>query len=239
LKKVWEFLCGTTARRSKTIVHTTSLEEEAAVAARLPGLPTALVPNGVDLPEAPHGRVWKPDGTLRLIFLGRISPKKGLENLFLALSQIDSSDTSLTVYGAGEDAYVSQLRALIPARWRERVKFLGHVEGDEKRDAFLSADVCVVPSHSENYCMVVAESLSYGVPVIASKGTPWRRLETMKCGLWVNNDANSLADAISRIRYMPLEQMGVAGRSWMANEYAWSRVATAMREVYAALIHRR
>ena len=47
--------------------------------------------------------------------------------------------------------------------------------------------------------MVVAEALAHGVPVIASKGTPWSGVEAHGCGLWVENDPATLAAAIERM----------------------------------------
>jgi glycosyltransferase involved in cell wall biosynthesis len=74
---------------------------------------------------------------------------------------------------------------------------VGEVLSEAKKRLFENSDVAVVPSHTENFAIVVAEALAHGVPVIASMGTPWNRLDEMKCGLWVDNDAVSLADAFA------------------------------------------
>ena len=87
--------------------------------------------------------------------------------------------------------------------------------------------------------MVVAEALAHSVPVIASKGTPWQRVEKMGCGLWVGNDPNSLARAIRQMSAMPLREMGQRGRQWMQDEFSWDRVARDMAELYRNLIARR
>jgi len=68
--------------------------------------------------------------------------------------------------------------------------------------------------------------------VIASKGTPWSRLEEMKCGLWVDNDPEALAGAIRSINSMPLQEMGLRGRKWMQNEFSWRSVAKQMLDLY-------
>lgn len=105
--------------------------------------------------------------------------------------------------------------------------------------AFHSADVCIVPSFSENFCMVAAESLAHGVPIIASHGTPWSRIEEKGCGLWVDNSPESLAQAILKIRTMPLSEMGQRGRDWMSAEYSWESVADQMADVYRRLLANR
>jgi glycosyltransferase involved in cell wall biosynthesis len=111
----------------------------------------------------------------------------------------------------------------------------------------------VIPSHAENFATVVAESLAHGVPVIASKGTPWSRVEEIGCGAWVENSSEALAAAIERMDShrdsssgaelarggaSPLEQMGRRGREWMEREYSWSQKAAEMKALYARISSR-
>ena len=60
--------------------------------------------------------------------------------------------------------------------------------------------------------MVVAEALANGVPVIASKGMPWSKLELEGYGLWLENDAQILASGIQQMSKMPLRGAGQRGR---------------------------
>jgi glycosyltransferase involved in cell wall biosynthesis len=109
---------------------------------------------------------------------------------------------------------------------------LGAVLSETKQRLFECSDVALVPSYTENFGIVVAEALAHGVPVIASKGTPWSRLEAMKCGLWVDNDPKTLAEAIRGISSMSLEEMGRRGRAWMQNEFSWLSVTKQMVDLY-------
>jgi glycosyltransferase involved in cell wall biosynthesis len=110
------------------------------------------------------------------------------------------------------------------------------VRGQAKADLFAASDLAVFPSHTENFAMVVAEALAHGIPVIASKGTPWSGVEAHGCGLWVENDPATLAAAIARIRCMPLGEMGERGRRWMEEEFAWETVAREMLRLYGKLL---
>ena len=141
---------------------------------------------------------------------------------------------SLKIYGAGDAGYTAELKSLAHQLGLiERVvSFVGQVDGNAKSAAFLTADVCVVPSHTENFCMVVGEALAYGVPVVASRGTPWAAIEAKRCGLWVSNSPHSLAQAITEIRLLNLPEMGERGWSWIKAEYDWDAVAESMRNVY-------
>jgi len=112
------------------------------------------------------------------------------------------------------------------------VEILGPVLSEAKKVLFECSDVALVPSYTENFGIVVAEALAHGVPVIASKGTPWSRLEEMRCGVWVDNDLESLANAIRNINTMPLQDMGRRGREWMENEFSWRSVTNQMLALY-------
>jgi glycosyltransferase involved in cell wall biosynthesis len=118
----------------------------------------------------------------------------------------------------------------------DRVQFHGRVDGAEKEEQFKQADICVVPSFKENFCLVVAESLARAVPVIASTGTPWPGIETNGCGLWVSNEPAELAATIDLAATMPLPEMGQRGRAWMERDYSWSHVAELMSARYEALV---
>jgi glycosyltransferase involved in cell wall biosynthesis len=126
-----------------------------------------------------------------------------------------------------------QLKEQIHALGLEgRVEMMGEVLSEAKKRLFESSDVTLVPSYTENFAIVVAEALAHGVPVIASKGTPWSRLEEMQCGLWVDNDPESLAAAIRSISTMRLQNMGLKGREWMRNEFSWHSVTKQMLDLY-------
>ena len=143
----------------------------------------------------------------------------------------------MTIAGSGDAAYSAALEQ--NARQlglRERVRFAGEVRGEAKNELFAASDLAVFPSHTENFAMVVAEALAHGVPVIASKGTPWSGVEARGCGLWVENDPATLAAAIERMRGMPLSEMGERGRRWMKEEFTWETVTREMLRLYGKLV---
>ena len=232
LKAVWDFLWYHTTDRAELTMHVTSEHESRETLARFPKLRMAMIPNGVDVP-ADLDRTER-NGDLRLLFIGRLDPKKGIEALLKACSLVDSAPPwRLAIAGWGAPEYVSQLKEQIHALGvKGRVEIMGEVLSEAKKRLFECSDVTLVPSYTENFAIVVAEALAHGVPVIASKGTPWSRLEDMKCGLWVDNDPETLAAAIRSISTMPLQDMGSRGREWMQNEFSWRSVTKQMLDVY-------
>jgi len=213
-------------------MHVTSEHENRETLSRFPKLRMAMIPNGVDVPAVLKRR--ERNGELRLLFIGRLDPKKGIEALLRACSLIDSAPPwRLAIAGCGAPGYASQLKEQIHALGVEgRVEMMGEVLSEAKKRLFERSDVALVPSYTENFAIVVAEALAHGVPVIASKGTPWRRLEEMQCGLWVDNDPESLAVAIRSISTMQLQNMGLRGREWMQNEFSWHSVTKQMLDLY-------
>lgn len=234
LKSKWEWLCNQLVQPSRMALHATSEEECVASTHRLPRLQSVTIPNGIELPELEQARTWCPEGQLRVLFMGRLHPIKGIENLIDAMSDVSSA--SLTICGDGAPAYLAELHARVQHRGlADKITFAGHVSGQAKEAALHNADVCVLPSYSENFGMVIAEALAHGVPVIASHGTPWAALESRQCGLWLNNSAQSLALGLQQMARMDLKRMGALGREWMDEDFAWSNVAMSMLNLYKSL----
>jgi glycosyltransferase involved in cell wall biosynthesis len=233
-KRIWEKFCNALIVPERTVIHVITEREQIPTQTRIPRARTAIVPNGVSLPETLPARSWLPGGKFRLMYLGRLSPKKGIENLLQAMAQLKASDVQLSLYGTGENNYVANLHALAEKLGvlDKAVFFAGHVDGEEKERAFYLADACIVPSYTECFCMVVAEALAHGVPVIASRGTPWAEVEKKHCGLWVDNSPDALVQAVTEIRDMNLPEMGERGRCWMNADYGWSKIAHSMMDVY-------
>jgi glycosyltransferase involved in cell wall biosynthesis len=143
----------------------------------------------------------------------------------------------VTIAGAGESGYVRSIEETISHfELTKHIKLIGHVSPERKAELFEQADITVIPSHTENFAQVVAEALAHGVPVIASRGTPWRRVEQVGCGFWVNNDPDTLATMLEKMSTMPLSDMGSAGREWMKREFSWEAVAASMADLYRRLM---
>jgi glycosyltransferase involved in cell wall biosynthesis len=232
-KSLWEKVCIAVASR-ELVLHLTSDDEAAETRARFPRATIGLIPNGVEIQQALNREPRA--ARLRLGFVGRLDPKKGIESLVAAcriLKERSGPDFSLAIAGSGSGEYEAQLRREIDRlQLTNQVAMLGDLRGEKKRRMFEQTDVVVVPSFTENFAIVVAEALAHGAAVIASTGTPWKEVERLGCGLWVNNDPASLADAISKMDSMPLAEMGERGRRWMAADFSWEKCASEMIALY-------
>jgi glycosyltransferase involved in cell wall biosynthesis len=232
-KSLWERACFALAPQ-RTYIHCTSGEEAAATSSRLSenlAENVRVIRNGVNIPP---DQVRRPNSKSRILFLGRLHPIKGLEQLIDACGVLQSrgAEFELKIAGEGEAAYVEGLRSRA-APLGSAVMFTGFADGAKKEQLFQESDLLVLPSHSENFGMSAAEALAHGIPVVASKGTPWSGLEEHGCGKWVENTPEHLAVAIMELRDGDLVAAGARGSEWMRRDFSWPGVADSMIQLYA------
>ena len=236
VKGLWEDICNGLCDSERVLMHFTSDDEKEESLARITNATAFVVPNGVDVSEVVNAKTSGTRDRLQLLYLGRLHPIKGIENLLRAVACCPST-VHLSICGDGPESYRQSLERLVAElKLDAQVKFHGFVNGEAKERTFREADLCVVPSFKEAFCVVVAEALSRGVPVIVSSGTPWKRVATMGCGLFVDNDVATLTKAIRSVGDMPLGEMGQRGCEWMKREYSWQIVAMQMHEQYRSII---
>lgn len=150
------------------------------------------IPNYLELPK-----LIETSKENYFIYLGRIHPKKAIENLISAI-KISSiflrRGMKLKIVGDYNHEYGRQLMDLVRCLELENVvEFLGHVEGIEKELLLAQAHFLIMPSHTENFGNVVVEALAQRTPVVASIGTPWGILEEANAGFWIDNSSKSIA----------------------------------------------
>ncbi|MCA0238531.1 MAG: glycosyltransferase family 4 protein [Bacteroidetes bacterium] len=195
--------------RKYIIFHATSTAEVKNIRDILGPCRIEYIPVGMEIPNQIESSKPNKD----LLFLGRIHPIKGLENLINALNlstKFRSSPHRMLIAGYAQQNHDEILKKLIHSlELNEKVVFLGKVEGAEKNRTLACSYALVLPSFSENFGAVVAEALAQGTPVIASLGTPWSILEEEKAGYHIANDPESLASAIDTILSLSEEQYQV------------------------------
>ncbi len=162
----------------------------------------------------------QPSGSvLNLLYLGRLIPTKGVDNLVQSLGRLDSSVLSqvrLTIAGAGP--MLGDLRQLADKLGlRGNVEFAGAVPSDRVSEFYSSANLVVLPSHREPWGLVVNEALAHGVPVMA----PWwvgaaqdLLIDGQTGVVLTDNEPDTIAAAINKVvdNRQLLQSMGVQGR---------------------------
>ena len=117
----------------------------------------------------------------KILFLSRLHPKKGVELLLsaAALLREQRTDFQLLIAGPGEENYVAQLKQMaVRLGLSDLTCFLGMVKGAEKRSLYQCSDVFVLPTHQENFGLVLVEAMVCGTPVVTTMGTDiWPELQ--------------------------------------------------------------
>lgn len=203
--------------------------------------PIVLLPNGVDLPSFSRTNIRRKKEFRTLLFLSRLHPKKGLDRLLQAWLLLQSKHPTwrLVIAGQGEHKHVIEIHELAEKLGLERVFFTGPVYGKFKSEEYFSADLFVLPTHSENFGMVVAEALAHGCPVVVSRGAPWESIERVGCGWWVDNDVPTLFSTLDFALNLPANQlahMGELGKLWVEREFGWSSIGGKMDMAYRWLV---
>jgi glycogen(starch) synthase len=135
-----------------------------------------------------------------ILYVGRLDPEKGVNNLLKAFASAKLSGVRLCVAGVG--LLFDQLRSLAHELGiTEKTTFLGYVENPALAHLYHCADVLVCPSLYEPFGMVCVEGMLQGLPVIASStGGLQDLIQDGENGLLVPpNDVNALAEALRKI----------------------------------------
>jgi glycosyltransferase involved in cell wall biosynthesis len=221
-------------------VHVTAdIEAEELARLGLRAGKVAVIPNGIDVPTGTRAAAdaERTSPGRRVLFLGRISWKKGLDRLIPAMAHVPGAD--LLIAGNDEENYTPTLRALA-----ERcgvagcVRFLGPVYGADKWHLMATADVFALPSYSENFGIAVLEAMACGVPVIVTPEVGLASaVREAGAGQIVEGDAESIGRALAQLIADPNRRraLGLAGRKAVEERFSWPTITAQMEALYLDL----
>ena len=199
-----------------------------------------VIANGIDIDNIVMKTSW--ERKKQILFLSRIHVKKGINHLIeaVAVMKDELKGYKINIAGEGEEDYIGELRQLASRLGvTDNIRFIGGIYGDKKWELFRNADLFVLPTHSENFGIVVAEALACGTPVITTKGTPWDELGTENCGWWIEVGIEPIINALRAFLQLSvgnLEQMGRNGRQLVEYKYSSQKMAEDMMLLYKTLI---
>lgn len=178
-----------------------------------------------------------------LLFLSRIHPKKGCDLLVKAFAKVAPShpDIDLVIAGPDQVGLVAQFRAEAEALGiGSRVHFPGMLKGDLKTGAFRGARAFVLPSHQENFGIVVAEAMSCETPVlISNKVNIWREVEADRTGLVRPDDLEgtiSLLETFLTMEEPEVQAMGERARASFLERFHADKAAMDLLELIQSRI---
>lgn len=203
-----------------------------------------IISNGVDLSEFDNlpqrGEFRKKYGLggdqKIILYLGRINKIKGLDLLAGAFADLSTpvNDIKLVIVGP-DDGYLSSLKKVVAAlKISDKVIFIGPLFGQEKLEAYVDADVYVLPSYYEIFSLTVLEALACGTPVIVTDRCGIADVISGQTGLVVPYDKDQLRDALLHIladNKMRLE-FGEKGKSLVREKFNWEKIAGQIESLY-------
>jgi glycosyltransferase involved in cell wall biosynthesis len=211
--------------------------------------PAVVVPLGVNLAEfaalpAPGAfRALHPHlrGRRLVVFLGRVTPKKGLDLLVAAFARVAAEvpDAHLVIAGPADGDHGRTVGRMVDALGlRGRTTATGMVAGREKLALLADADVWALPSYTENFAIAAVEALACGLPVVISDRVNIHRdVSAAGAGLVTPCDPAAVAAAIVRVlRDTGLQQrLRAAGPALVRRSFTWDVAAGRLLSLYAEL----
>ncbi|MFW1677439.1 glycosyltransferase [Pontibacter sp. JAM-7] len=227
-KKIAWWLFQKSAIAKANVIHVTS-DEESKCVQELGFCVTRILmlPHGIDFPSKPSHPVssdlhFFDDKKRYFIFLSRLHQKKGLDILLDVWVDICKRfpDWVLLVVGPDYGDYVSKINTISCPQ----IQYLGFVRGSSRFDLLRRSEFMVLPSYTENFGVVVGESLSCSTPVLTTTNTPWDVLNKLNCGACVGLDdfPSSLASFLQKTS-LELSEMGAIGEKLILDEYSWNK----------------
>lgn len=201
------------------------------VARYLPGR-YHLTPNGVDLARFSNAEPFDAGDGLKVLFLGRIERRKGLEHLLQAMTRLRDLDAELLIAGTGPGE--KDARKLADAL-QLRIRFLGRVDEETKAGLFRRADVYCAPAlGGESFGIVLLEAMAAGAPVVCSDIPGFRAVAGQSALLAPPGDPGLLATALRRVLGEPnlparMTRLGMT----IAQGYSWDRLVNNVENLYA------
>lgn len=208
------------------------------------------VANGAHAPAvesyAPRRAAARASGRRTLLYLGRLTPKKGLAILLAAWAAAKHAPEAwawdLVVAGSGTPAYEAGLVDLVSALGiGASVRLVGHLDGEAKAAAFARADAFVLPSVSEGQPLAVLEAWGYGLPALITSQCNLPEGFAAGAAMPINCSVDDLAAGLRALFELSDEArdaMGARGRALVETTFCWGRSARDLERIYRQAISR-
>ena len=222
-------------------VQATCWEEMLAVRELGCKTPIAIIPNSYDVDFIKRGTYTKCD-EFTIGYLGRLHPRKHVEKLLYALKELKNrgKKAKLIIIGSDNSQYEDYLKEETKrVKLGESVNFSGFLRGDALDAEIRKCHIFAFPSDYENWGNVVPDVLVREIPVITSKGMPWKILEEKRCGWWIDVNQDILNRTLLQAYEMDineLEEMGKRGRTLVEEKFSVGPIGSKIKELYTWIL---
>ncbi len=235
----WPLLNHRVRRIKRRIAVSNAAQETAS--RHFPG-EYSIIPNGVDVERFESARPFseRGDGEFKILFVGRMEPRKGAKFLLKAMPAILDAVPNARLVVVGSGPLASYYESRVSERCRKHVEFTGFISGDLLARHYASADVfCSPATGGESFGIVLLEAMAAGAAVVASDISGYREVvEAERTGLLVTpGSPGSIAKAMIRLaRRSDLMEGLVARAHESVRRYSWSRVTQEILSEYKSAL---
>ncbi|MGI2800773.1 glycosyltransferase [Photobacterium damselae] len=227
-------------------VHVTCDDEKFAVENLIDYNKFILLSNGVEIPNNIMDKneareiLDIPIDKKCFLFLSRIHPKKGIDYLLRALVHIKDEVIVLIVGPVTDEKYYLKCKKMlndIPSNIK--VTFVKEVDSITKWKYYSASDLFILPSHTENFGIVIAEALVSGTPVLTTKNTPWNEINHINAGYCIDLNDNNVLFAMNDFLSLNVQEqieMGERGSHFVRKNFLWSSIAEEMNKHYCQIL---
>jgi len=242
----WWYAQGSIVKNAYAVCFTTEEERRLAQNTFFPYRPAREIVTGIGVPEPPCNTLDEKSflekfpqlvNKSTLLYLGRIHPKKGLDLLIHSWNEKQLGTLgALAIAGPFDpkDEYHLKLKELSGSD--SSIHWLGMLEGAEKWGALKSANALILPSHQENFGMVVAEACSARTPVLlTNKVNLWREIESSNAGYVAEDTHEGISSLLDRWKEGLANKLGNNAYSCFQEKLHVDRAAERVIEIIRGL----
>ena len=211
------------------------------------------IPLGINVEEFPlvsnierqsiKNRLGIPDGKRILLYFSRITQFKGVDMLAEVWCGMKEYHAHWQLVMAGPDDHHGYLE-VAKKYYSELIddgsyQFVGSVFGSDRVSLLQAADCFVLPTRNENFSFAVAEAMVSGMPVVTTKGAPWKILEEIDAGRWTDVSVDSIRQGLVDVLSMSpheREAMGERGRQYVIENLSWPSIANRQLSAYEEIL---
>jgi len=243
LKKIYDWFFGyNILNHAAKLIALTNIELEQYKLMGVDETKITILPNGVDISQfenLPRRGLFRDRYSINrkeriILYLGRINKIKGIDLLVNVFNDLTKELDNIYLVIAGPDSgFLSELKNNIDPNLVNRILFTGPLYGKYKIEAYVDADVYVLPSIYETFPLTVLESLSCGTPVVVTDVSCLSEIIHNKVG-YVVKDSLSMGEAILNLIRDPElnDKLSKNGKKLIKEKYSLEIVSKLIEEVY-------
>jgi D-inositol-3-phosphate glycosyltransferase len=223
-----------------------------------------IIPPGVDTehfypipPDEAKSVIGIPSDSHILLFVGRIEPLKGVDNLIRAIARLNDAGIPfgcpqycLSIIGGEPDASPQDMNSEMQRLQNlcqelglaDMVVFLGRRSQDSLPYYYSAAEVVVMPSHYESFGMVALEAMACGIPVVASQvgGLAYLVKDGVTGYVVPDGDIEALSDCLMTLLTNPEIRQHMAEQAAEdALNYTWEKITARILHLYEEVLNLR